>query len=84
VDHRRLELETAGCVDVVLIDLDVHLAHRAGGDDHVGPAVVGRLDDALDHLLGFSDAGVADGGGTADGLAESYFSMRGSRRVIRQ
>ena len=40
---------------MVLVDLDVHLADRAGRDDHVGAAVVGRLDDVLDQRL----AGVA-------------------------
>jgi hypothetical protein len=38
-------------VDLVLVDLDVRLAQRAGRDDHVGAVVVGRLDDVLDQRL---------------------------------
>ena len=53
IHHRHLELGVVGFVDVFLIDLDVHLAHRAGGDDHVGVVVVGGLDDVFDLRLAF-------------------------------
>ena len=55
VHARHLEVGLVLLVDVVLVDLDVHLADRAGRDDHVGAAIIGRLDDVLDQRL----AGVA-------------------------
>jgi hypothetical protein len=35
----------------VLVDLDVHRAYRAVGDDHFGAEIIGVLDDFLDLCL---------------------------------
>ena len=40
----HLELGAILGVDLVLVNLYVHLAHRAGGDDHLGAAIIGGLD----------------------------------------
>ena len=51
IDHRQVELGALLPVDLGLVHLDVGLAQRAGGVDHIRALVVGRLDDVLDLLL---------------------------------
>ncbi len=65
IDHRHGKFGGVGGVDLVLVDLYVHLAHGAGGGDHIGAVVVGRLDDALDHFLGFFGLGEGEGAAAA-------------------
>ena len=53
IHHRDVEPGVVFLVDLILVDFDVYLAHRAGYYDHFSAVVIGRFDNFLDLYLGF-------------------------------